>query len=168
MNTVLTAICRLSTAVAVVLIAVMAGFVVLSSVMRYAVGAPFHFTEEIVGLLFCAMVFLVLPGVQLRRQHIKVDILTDRFGGRAGKLQQLSALALTIVFGAAFGWEAYDYFAYVYARQSLTYIGDIPLYPWVGIIFGAVILMTLVAVWQFRGATRRPDDGDDPAEPPVP
>lgn len=162
MSRVLALVCWLSTVLAVILMAVMACFVVLSSVMRYAVGSPFHFTEELVGLLFCSMVFLVLPGVQFRGQHIKVDLLTNRFGPRVTKLQRLSASGLTIVFGIAFGWEAYDYFAYVYERGSVTYIGDIPLYPWVGVIVFAVFWATLVAIWQLIRRLRT-SDASDPA-----
>lgn len=154
MKIILGAVCRLSTFLAVILMAVMAGFVVLSSVMRYVIGSPFHFTEEIVGLLFCSMVFFVLPEVQFRDRHIKVDLLTSRFGARVTKIQRLSALTLTIVFGIAFGWEAYDYFAYAYERQSVTYIGDIPLFPWVGVIVFAVSWVTLVAIWQFSKSAR--------------
>ena len=165
MNRALDAVCRLSTVLAVLLMAVMACFVVLSSVMRYAVGSPFHFTEEIVGLLFCSMVFLVLPGVQFRSQHIKVDLLTNRFGARVTKLQRLSALCLTIVFGIAFGREAYDYLAYVYERGSVTYIGDIPLFPWVGVIVFAVSWATLVAIWQLVRTARSSVDASGSSGP---
>lgn len=154
MKSVLEAVCRLSTFLAVILMAVMACFVVLSSVMRYAIGSPFHFTEEVVGLLFCSMVFFVLPAVQFRNQHIKVDLLTARFGTRVTRLQRLAALGLTIVFGVAFGREAYDYFAYVYERGSVTYIGDIPLFPWVGVIVFTVSWATLVAIWQLVRSVR--------------
>ncbi len=165
MTRVLEKVCRLSTCLAVLLMAVMAGFVVLSSVMRYAVGAPFHFTEELVGLLFCAMVFLVLPGVQFGNRHIKVDILTARFGPRVTRLQRLSASVLTIVFGVAFGLEAYDYMAYAYQRRSVTYIGDIPLFPWVGVIVLAVGWATLVAVRQVAGTDRAEADEPGPSDP---
>src|SRR3546814_20388170 len=53
-------------------------FVALSAVMRYVVGAPFSFTEEMVGLFFSALVLLALPYVTLHWQHIEVRILTDR------------------------------------------------------------------------------------------
>ena len=165
MNRVLELVCRLSTVLAVILMAVMACFVVLSSVMRYAVGSPFHFTEELVGLLFCSMVFLVLPGVQFRSRHIKVDLLTNRFGARVTKLQRLSASGLTIVFGIAFGWEAYDYFAYVYERGSVTYIGDIPLFPWVGVIVFAVCWATLVAIWQLIRGLKSGADAPGTSDP---
>ena len=165
MSRILDSVCRLSTVLAVLLMAVMACFVVLSSVMRYAVGSPFHFTEELVGLLFCSMVFLVLPGVQFRNQHIKVDLLTDRFGPRVTKLQRLSASGLTIVFGIAFGWKAYDYLAYVYERGAVTYIGDIPLFPWVAVIVFAVSWATLVAIWQLSGIVRSRLDSPGASDP---
>ena len=165
MTRILEKVCRLSIGLAVLLMAVMAGFVVLSSVMRYAVGAPFHFTEELVGLLFCAMVFLVLPGVQFANRHIKVDILTARFGPRVTRLQRISASALTIVFGVAFGREAYDYMVYAYQRGSITYLGDIPLFPWVAVIVLAVGWATLVAVRQLAGAGRAAAEGSGPPDP---
>lgn len=141
-------LCRVSDFIAVCLMTLMAGFVMLSAVMRYLFGSPFHFTEDLVGLLFCSIVFLVLPGVQLRNRHIKVDLLATRFSSKIQKLQLLATHALTVLFGTLFVREAYSFLAYTYERHSITLIGDIPLYPWIAIVVFGVAATTLLAVRQ--------------------
>ncbi len=56
---------------------VMSGFVALSAIMRYLAGSPFSFTEELVGLLFTAMIFAGIPVCTLRHSHISVTIVPD-------------------------------------------------------------------------------------------
>jgi len=52
-------------------------FVSLSAIMRYVIGKPFGFTEELVGLLFAALVCLALPYVTARRNHIEITLIFD-------------------------------------------------------------------------------------------
>jgi len=58
--------------------------VVLSVAMRHLANAPFRFTEELVGLLLCATLFLALPQVTLAGSHVRVDLL-QRYLGRRGR-----------------------------------------------------------------------------------
>ena len=50
----------------------MTALIVLSAIMRYFVGAPFNFSEELVGLLSCSMAFLALPIGLIAREHIAI------------------------------------------------------------------------------------------------
>ena len=69
-------------------------FVVLSSVMRYVVGAPFAFTEELVGLLFTAMIFAGMPVCTLRRTHISVTIIPDLLSDGSRRIVDRVAYAI--------------------------------------------------------------------------
>ena len=60
-ETLLYALTRIIVHIGTVAALLLTGLVVLSSIMRYLLGSPFHFTEELVGLLFMAMVFLTVP-----------------------------------------------------------------------------------------------------------
>ena len=132
--TALTVVSRALELLAVTMMAIMAVFVALSAIMRYALSAPFAFTEDLVGLLFCGVVFAALSNVELEGRHIRVDLLEGIFGERATVLQSVARRLLTGAFYLWFAKEAFGYLDFVYRSNSATVIGDIPLYPWVGLI----------------------------------
>jgi TRAP-type C4-dicarboxylate transport system permease small subunit len=131
--------------IAVALLALMAIFVMLSAFMRYAVGSPFAFTEDFVGLLFCVIVFLVLPSVQRSRRHITVDLFVATEGHWVAKVQEISRTVIVLVFCIWFGLEAYKFAYYTWANNSVTLVGDFPIYPWVSVIVFSVLLMGIIA-----------------------
>ena len=108
-------------------------FVALSSMMRYAIGKPFAYTEELVGLLFATMVFLSLPYCTLRRRHIEVTLLTDR-------------LLLFCIWYGTFAWE---FVAVSWQLHSKSDMGGILLWPWMASMFVACVLIgaAILARW---------------------
>jgi TRAP-type C4-dicarboxylate transport system permease small subunit len=136
-------------------------FVALSAVMRYVVGAPFPFTEELVGLLFSALVFLALPYVTLRRQHIQVTILTDCFPAGMRRGCDIAARLLIVLFAAWFGSYAWDFALTSYQLGSRSDMAGIPLWPWMGLIVLACLLMAVFVIIGPRG-----DMPNDDSRPP--
>jgi len=128
---------RLSTCFGIVLTL----FVALSAVMRYVVGAPLPFTEELVGLFFSALIFLALPYVTLHRQHIEVTLLTDRFPPALRRWTDRVANGLVILFAVWFGTYAFDFVLVSYQVQARTDIAGIVLWPWMALIVLACVLM---------------------------
>ena len=56
------------------------GMVVMVSVgvvMRYFLNSPLNFTEEVVGLLLSASLFLMLPYLTLHDKHVQITLLTQ-------------------------------------------------------------------------------------------
>ncbi|MDA4847859.1 TRAP transporter small permease [Hoeflea poritis] len=131
---------------AVAMMAVMAGFVALSAIMRYAFSAPFAFTEDIVGLLFCGIVFSALANVEFENRHIRIDLLEGVFGDRLAVIQSASRHLLAAGFYLWFAAEALQYFSFVYKAGSATVIGNLPLYPWVGLIVLCLATTFLIVV----------------------
>lgn len=132
--------------VAVAMMAIMAGFVALSAIMRYAFAAPFAFTEDIVGLLFCGIVFAALANVEFENRHIRIDLLEGVFGDRITAIQSTCRRLLTAVFYLWFAYEALQYFSFVYRSGSATVIGNLPLFPWVGLILVCLFVAFVIAV----------------------
>jgi TRAP-type C4-dicarboxylate transport system permease small subunit len=135
-------------------------FVVLSSVMRYLVRAPFPFTEELVGLLFSAMIFLTLPYCTIKKSHVCVTLVRDMLGGTLRRIADLAAALFMIAFAVIFGILSYDFAAFSYDLGSVTEMGEIILFPWMGLMPLACVLMAVVAVvlmvrQQFGGSASR-------------
>jgi len=136
-------------------------FVALSAVMRYVVQAPFSFTEELVGLLFSALIFFALPYVTLYRQHITVTLLTDRFPPSLRRWTDKIADALVVLFACWFGWYAFDFAWLSYQISSRTDIASIVLWPWMALIVLTCALMAGFILFRRRDA--QTEDGSPPS-----
>ncbi|WP_205041982.1 TRAP transporter small permease [Rhodoligotrophos defluvii] len=123
----------LSAAAALVAMA-MAVFVVLASTMRYLVGAPFAFTEEIVGLLFITMIFVGFPACTLREKHIRVTILPDLLPPPLRSLMDRVANGLLVVFCVWFGYLTLDYMNTAIALETRSAGSRLLLWPWTAVL----------------------------------
>lgn len=124
-------------------------FVALSSMMRYAIGKPFAYTEELVGLLFATMVFLSLPYCTLRRRHIEVTLLTDRFPPALRRVSALASALLVLLFCIWYGTFAWEFVAVSWQLHSKSDMGGILLWPWMASMFVACVLIgaAILARW---------------------
>ena len=129
----------------------MTALVALSVVMRYAVGSPFAFTEELVALLYLGMVFFTIPIGTLRREHIVVTVCVERAGPRLQRWLALLATLVMVVFAAWFvveTWALADFSRKLGARSD--HVG-ILLWPWMAIMPATMALVGVIAAlrgWQ--------------------
>ena len=165
---VLNALCRTLMRVAAVAGAAMGGFVALSAIMRYVLGSPYRFTEELVGLLFAAMVFLTLPYCASMSRHIRVTLVRDLQPGWARAASDIVAALAIIVFAVIFAHLSWDFTALSYRLRSVTDMAGLLVYPWmalmpigIGLLGVVVTVRTLSALF----ARRIPEDQD--GAPPV-
>ncbi|MCC7048965.1 MAG: TRAP transporter small permease [Alphaproteobacteria bacterium] len=142
---------------------VLTWFVAVAAVMRYVVGSPFPFTEEVVGLLFVVMVFLTLPYCTIENQHIRVTILSDRFTGLGRTLSALGSLVCVLVFCAVYGFYSFNFASLSFWLNSTSDIGRFTLWPWMAVMPLAALLMGIAAFL----AHRRGSGKSDEPEPPI-
>lgn len=125
--------------------------VALSVIMRYVVGSPFAFTEELVALLYLAMVFLTIPIGTLRREHIVVTVCVERAGPRLKRLLGLAAALVMVVFAVWFVYETYAFTAFSRKLEARSDHVGILLWPWMAIMPATMALVGVIAVargWQ--------------------
>ncbi|MBC6718609.1 TRAP transporter small permease subunit [Aurantimonas sp. DM33-3] len=132
--------------IAAILAISMSIFVVLASVMRYLVGSPFAFTEELVGLLFTAMIFAGIPVATLRRSHIAVTIVPDLLGPVARRFIDRSAYAILAVFCLWFGMLTWDYLQITLALDARSAGSRLVLWPWTAVLPLSCFLSGLAAL----------------------
>lgn len=132
----------------------MASFVVLGTVMRYFVGAPLMFSDELVGLLFISMAFLAIPMGLLQKRHISVDLLvrTIRYPWR--RLIDLIAILIFIAFALVFIYNAFDFADFSRQIRARSDIGSLLLWPWMMLMPAALAVAVLVAVLQLIDTIR--------------
>ncbi len=147
--------------IAVVSGMLMATFVVLASVMRYFVGSPFRFTEEIVGLLFVALAFMGLPWATMHNRHLRITLIPDMLPAGVRKVADFVAGLLVIAFCAIFAVQSWEFASFSLMLNSRSDMGGIPLFPWMALM---PAMCTAAAVGILVRRLRPPSATDD--EPP--
>lgn len=122
-----------------------AALVTLSALTRYVASAPFAFTEELVGLLLCSMLFLSLPYALLEGKLIRIDLLTSRLHGFWSILASVFGLAVLLGFLIVFIIESYKSFLFTFRLNIRSEVAELLLYPWTALIPLCMILVLLSA-----------------------
>ena len=65
------------------LLAAIVGLFVMEIFMRYAMNAPTKWTNDVISFIMPAMIFLALPEVTRRKQHIAITFLVEAMGESA-------------------------------------------------------------------------------------
>jgi len=143
---------------------VMTALVVISSVMRYFVGSPFRFTEELVALFYMSMVFLAIPLVTMNDTHVAVSVMPERVRLKFSSVLRVGAALVIIIFCAWFTYEAFGWMDYSRRLHSRSEQADFVLWPWMAVIPATMAFVTLIAVFRlFRGdRTPTPGEASDP------
>ncbi len=128
--------------------AALAALVVASVVMRYALGAPFRFSEELAGLLLAMAAFLAMPLTVAADLNIRVTLLPDRLSPPARRALFVFGQLVLATFGAVFLLEAWKLADFTMARNLKTEQARLVLAPWMIAMVAATALLALLAVWR--------------------
>ena len=167
---VLAAVCRLLNYAAACAAAAMLVLVVAGVVMRYAFNAPLGFTEELVGLLLVAMLFLSLPLGALANRHVSVTLLTQALSPVGRRIADAMAALVTIAFAVWFIRETIPWLDLALRLTLRSEASRLLLWPWMLMLPIALGVVVLVAVMELgrtvigRGAA----DGRAPRQPAPP
>jgi len=131
------------------------GLVLAAVVMRYAVAAPFRFTEELSGLLLSAMAFLALPFAMAGNANIRVTLVTERLPPVVHRVFWVVGQAIMIAFCAIFAWEGWQIADFTLRLNLMSEQARLPLGPWVALMPIALAFTGFVAAWV---AIRPPPD----------
>ena len=137
--------------VALVLLVLLATANVASRVFQI----PFAGTYEIVSFLGALVTACALPFTQLRRDHIMVDIVTERFPPRVKRvLAAVSDLLATLLFGIL-SWQVFLWGENIRLAGEKSETLQLAFHPF---IYGVAVgfgLLTLVLVLQMFQVFRR-------------
>lgn len=137
--------------------------VATSVTMRHVALAPFRFTEELVGLLMTAALFLALPLATLNAEHVRVQILVHSLPQRISRWFGVAAGIFGVVFALWFCWLCLPWFEFAYQRSIKTEVGRLLMYPWMAVL-PVSMLLTSVA-FAIRAIDIQPSSPQQP-EPP--
>lgn len=133
----------------------MAALTVAAVAMRYGAGAPFRFTEELGGLLLVTSVFLSLPYVLARHEHIRLTLVADRLPPRPRRVLWIVGQLIFLAFAVIFLRGAWADALFTLRLGLRSEVARIPLGPFVLVPVGGMAVAAAVAAWQ---ALRQPPE----------
>lgn len=121
--------------------------IITSVVLRKFFDSPLFFTEELVGLLMSASLFLALPMATIKGQHIRVTLLIEALKQRAPWFAQVWLVVGALV-GIAFTgwilWEAIPWMEFAFRRELKSETARILLYPLMSVVPISMALCLLI------------------------
>lgn len=114
---------------------------------RYLLGAPIRGAEEAMGYMIVGTVMFGAAEALRRGDHLRIDLLTERLGPRAGRALDIVALLSVVLFGAILAWTGYEtaHFSYVFGNYSAGHL-EMPM--WIvqaPLAVGGVLLAVVAA-----------------------
>ena len=109
--------------------------------------APFRGTYEIVGFLGAIVIAFALGYTQQRKNHIVVDILTERFSKQTNRVLDMINYFVTMIFFAIIAWQLLVWGNKLVAGAEVSETLKIVFYPFVfSVALGfAVFSLTLLS-----------------------
>ena len=129
--------------IAACLVLIVFGVVSYSVFMRYVLGTPVTFSDELNGFVVVAMVALGAGEVLLRGEHFGVDLLTERAGPRTQWFVDLWGMFGVILVAAAVLYSAVlmVQFSYDFGIYSDGYLSVEMWIPQGFLLIGMIILI---------------------------
>lgn len=149
-------------AVAAAAVAAMAALTVAAVVMRYGLGAPFRFTEELGGLLLVASAFLAMPLVLASHANIRVTLVSGRAPAPLRRLLWVAGQLVFLAFALVFFRDALADAQFTQKLRLKSEVARLPLAPWVWAMVASVGLLAAIGAWQ---ALRPPPEPGPEAHP---
>ncbi len=107
---------------------------------------PFRGTYEIVGFLGAVVIAFSLGYTQKRKDHIVVDILTERFSKRTNRILNLFNYLVTMFFFSIVSWQVFVWGIKIWRSGELSETLKVIFYPFVlsvGLGFTVLALVLL-------------------------
>lgn len=137
---------RLFSYLAAVAMFAIVGIILASVVMRHVVGSPLYYTEELVGLLLGASLFLALPMVTHQADHVRVTFLVQFVSDKGRAVLAILAGAVTLAFCVWFLVEAIPWLEFAFKRNIKTEAASIRLGPWMAVLPISISLAAMLVL----------------------
>lgn len=139
--------------------------IVASVVMRRLAGSPLYYSEDLVGLLLSASLFLALPMVTLQADHVRVTFLVQVLSRRGRIVLAWLAGGVTLAFCGWFLLEAIPWLEFAFRRNIRTETASLRLAPWMAVlpvsvsVTGMLVVARLLAGTESAAASAAPAEG---------
>lgn len=119
-----------------------------SVLMRYVVGRPFDFTEELAGLLMTLAVFTLLPATVLKEVHIRVTVVSGLMRGGLQRSLFVVGQLILLSFCVLFVREAWAISEFTYNLNLKSEQSRLPLAPFLILATAGMGLAGVAGLWR--------------------
>ena len=119
--------------------------VLLSVFQRYVLKSPLSFSEELVGLLLCSMLFLSLPYISSYEKHVKISLVVNLLSGKAKLFVSVLSSLVMIIFCCWMLLETITWMEFAIKLNLKTENSRLILYPWMGVIPLALLINLVIS-----------------------
>ena len=134
----------------------MVGLTVADVVLRSLFAAPIRGMLELIELGLACTVFIALPAVFLRREHLVVDVADHVLGPRVVRVLDLAGALVSLGVLAVMAWQMAPLARAMHEFGDVTSDLSIPrIWYWVPVLFGIVASALATLVFIVRWRTKR-------------
>ena len=120
--------------------------VFLSVFQRYVLKSPLSFSEELVGLLLCSMLFLSLPHISNSEKHVKINLVFNLLSDRAKLFISILSSLVMITFCFWMIVETIPWLDFAIRLNLKTENSRLILFPWMGVIPLSLFLNIIISL----------------------
>lgn len=110
---------------------------------------PYSGTYEIVSFLGAIVIAFALGYTQKRKDHIVVDILTERFSKQINKVLNIVSYGITMVFFAVVSWQIFIFGMKIWKSGEVSETLKIVYHPFIFCVSVGFAVLSLTIVIDF-------------------
>ena len=122
------------------------------------VRVPVSGTYEVVSFLGAVVTAGALGYTQKRKDHIVVDILSDRFPEPVKRLLDAASYALTLLLFSIVSWQTFRYGETLLRTGELSETLKFPFYPFVFLVAAGFAVLALTLLLDLLGTIWRKEE----------
>ena len=120
--------------------------VFLSVFQRYVLKSPLSFSEELVGLLLCSMLFLSLPYISNSEKHVKINLVVNLLSDKAKLFASILSSLVMITFCFWMLVETIPWMDFAIRLNLKTENSRLILYPWMAVIPLSLLINIIISL----------------------
>lgn len=114
---------------------------------------PYSGTYEIVSFLGAIVIAFALGYSQKRKDHIVVDILTEKFSEQTNRILSIISSGITMVFFAVISWQVFIFGVKIWKSGEVSETLKIVYYPFIFSVAVGFAVLSLTIIVDFLKAT---------------
>lgn len=108
---------------------------------------PYSGTYEIVSFLGAIVIAFALGYTQKRKDHIVVDILTEKFSKHANRILSIVSYGITMIFFAVVSWQIFIFGMIIWKSGEVSETLKVAYHPFIfGVSIGFAILSLTIII----------------------
>lgn len=110
---------------------------------RYVFNKPITGVYEVTGLILAVIIFFSLGMTQIKKDHIEIDFLTNKFSERVQEILKASTSLIMFILLLLTTWQLFEYTKRVYEGGELSGDLGVPIYLFTGVTIIGVFFFSL-------------------------